>query len=175
MKKISVIIIILSAVLFGGCSVQTEMNPVIFIERLSEKIGGNIFENNEIVYEDNKCICFINDEFNTEYVLEFILDESDNIKKISLACNETDKAGNFINYIKDIIGVYSPDENIEEIIGNLTENGKMKPSFSYYETQWYSWSSYSDENGLYFSVSNKKLSEPITAQYSLKPNDKSGY
>ena len=71
--------------------------------------------------------------------------------------------------------VFSPDANEDEIIRALTENGKLKPSYTYYETQWYYWSSHSDKNGLYFSVINKKLSEPIIVEYSLKANDKTGF
>ena len=76
--------------------------------------------------------------------------ESDDIYKISFACSVTDKAESFIKYVRDIVNVFLSNENTEMIIKELTENGKILPSYSYYETQWYSCSAHSDENGFYF-------------------------
>lgn len=175
MKKKAFIILIFSLIFFSGCSVQEKMNADLFFERLSSVTDDFDYENIDLLYEENKCICFINDRFSTDFVFEFFMNENGDINKISFACNKTDKAENFIKYLKNIISVFSSEENKDEIIRSLTENGKIKPSYTYYETQWYYWSSYSDENGLYFSVINKKLSEPITVEYSLKPNDKTGF
>lgn len=146
------------------------MNPDIFFERL-------LSENNDLkavdtIYDNEKSIYYLKNDKLIDYIFEIGLNNSGDINKISFACNKTDKAEDFIKYMGDIISVYSSDENRDEIIMELTENGRLKPFYSYYETQWYFWSSYSDENGLFFSVINKKLSEHTTAQYSLKQNDR---
>ncbi len=175
MKKYNLLLIIFSLILFCGCSVQEKMNADLFLERLSYKSVDFDYESIDLNYNENDCVCFMKDKFSYDYVFDFCMNKHGDINKIGFACSKTDKAGDFIKYIGDIISVYSPEENPDDIIHALTENGKMKKSYNYYETQWYYWSSFSDENGLYFSVTNKKLSEPITAEYSLKPNDKTAY
>ena len=172
MKKYTVIILMLSFVLMCGCSVQEKMNSDLFFERLSALNNEFDYENIEIIYDDKNCVCFAKDKNSIDYIFEFGTNDTDDINKISFACNKTDKAENFVKYIGDIISVYAPKENKVEIIYALTENGKIKPSYTYYETQWYYWSAFSDKNGLYFSVINKKISQPLSVQYSLKPNDK---
>ncbi len=173
--KIKLFIIFLSVLLFfNSCSVQENMSPGIFFDRLIEKTDEFDFENSEQFLENSDYICFVNDSIGTEHVFELSLTDNGDINKISLACNKTDKAENFINHIINIIGVYAPKENINEIIGSLTENGKIPLGLTYYETQWHSWSTYSDKNGLFFSVTNKKLTVQSEVEFSLKPNDKSG-
>ena len=157
MKKIIILLISLSFIM-NACSVQERMSPEIFFERLSEISDEYLLDDKECFYEDMKCVYFLKD-----------------IYKISFACDETDKAEKFIEYIKDIITAYSPQENADEVVKSLTVNGKPDKGFSYYETKWYSWTVYSDENGVFFSVTNNKVNEKTTAEYSLKPNDKSGF
>ena len=173
MRKFCVLLFMM--IFLCGCSIQEKMNPDLFFERLSLITDDFDYENADMIYDKNNCICYIKDLNSTEYVFEFCINEFCEINKISFACNNTDKAENYIKYIKDIISVYSPKENSNEIMNEITENGKIKPSYTYYESQWYYWSSYNDKNGLYFSVINKKLSEPVTVLYSLKPNDKTGF
>ena len=159
----------------NACSVQERMNPEIFFERLFGISDEYMTESKEIYYENGKCICFINDIYGSELVYEFSLSDNKDIYKISFACNEADKAEKNIIYVKDIISVYAPQENADEIVESLTENGKPHKGFSYYDTQWYSWAVYFDENGFFFSVTNNKIIEKTTVEYSLKPNDKSGF
>lgn len=174
MKKI-IILLMLFVFIMTACSVQEKMSPEIFFERLSGKSDEYLFDDKELFYEDIKCVCFIKDIYGSELVYEFALNDKKDIYKISFACNEADKAEKIIVYIKDIITVYAPQENADEVVRSLTENGKPDKGFSYYETQWYSWAVYSDENGVFFSVTNNKVVEKTTAEYSLKPNDKSGF
>ena len=157
MKK-RIAFIILLILLLNGCSVNEKMNSDIFFERLSAIDEDFDYENSYIIRDGSDCLCFIKDKYSDEYILSFSVNESDDIYKISFACSVTDKAENFIKYIRDIINVFSSNENTEMIIKELTENGKILPSYSYYETQWYSCSVHSDENGFYFSVINKKIS-----------------
>lgn len=172
MKKSILFLVFFCLVFLNACSVQEKMSPEIFLERLSEKSESFNCESAEILYDETGCICFIEDVYGSEYVLNFVLSEAGYINKISFVCDKKDKAENYILCLKEIITVYSPDESTEDIIRELTANGKMKQGFSYYETQWYLWSSYADENGLFVSVINKKLTEITTAELSLKPNDK---
>lgn len=175
MRKIYLISLVFVLFLLCGCSVQEKMNADMFFKRLSSQTADFDYENIEVFYEEKRCVCFIKDKYTSDFVFEFTANDIGDINKISFACNETDKAEDFVKYVKDIISVYSPDENTDEIISALTDNGKIISDYTYYETQWYYWSSFSDKNGLYFSVINKKLSEPVTVLYSLKPNDKTGF
>lgn len=170
-KKIFVLSFV-ALIFFNSCSVQENMSCKIFFERFAKQTDDFDFKNSEQFLENNNYICFANDKSGDEYVFELLLNESGDINKISLACNKTDKAENFINYIKQIIFVYAPKENADEIVASLTENGKIPNKITYHETQWHSWCSYSDEKGMYFSVTNKKLVEQTTVEFSLKPNDK---
>ncbi len=173
MRKQILCIILLFVTFLNACSVQEKMNSEIFFERLS--IINNCLNITDIINDNEKCIYYVNDDKSVDYIFEFYNDNIGDINKISFACNRKDKAEDFIKYMCDIIFVYSPNENKDEIISELTENGKLKPKYTYYDTKWYIWSSFSDENGLYFSVVNKKLSEETIAKYSLKQNDRNEF
>ncbi|MBR3781566.1 MAG: hypothetical protein IKK63_10250 [Clostridia bacterium] len=173
MKRIVILIIFL--LVLCSCSVQEKMSTEIFTERFSEASEMFDFEDCEKIYGENSNIVIINDKYGTEYVFEFFTDENNNINKISFACTQTDKAENFVVCLREIIDTYSPDENADDVIMSLTENGKIRNKFTYYETQWYSYASYSDMNGMCFFVKNKKFIVPSTVEFSLKPNDKSGF
>lgn len=175
MKKILVLFAVFSLLFLSACSVQKNMSPEIFLKRLSENSESFDSGSAEILYDDGGCVCFIKDIYGTEYVFRFDLSDAGDINKISFACNKKDKAENYILCLKEIICIYASDESPDEIIKELTENGKIKQGFSDYETHWYFWSSYADENGFFTSVINKKLVEITTAELTLKPNDKSGF
>lgn len=151
------------------------MSPEIFFGRLSEQTDVFDFKNSEIFYENSDYVCFVKDKIGTDHVFELSITDEGDINKISLACSNTDKAENFISYIREVINVYSPKENADEIIVSLTESGKIKTELNYYDTQWYSWCIYADKNGLYFSVTNKKFAVQSETALTLKPNDKSGF
>ena len=172
MKKVVIIIALFCMAFLSSCTVQDKMSPEIFIDRLSARSEIFNCESAEFLYDDTDCVCFTDDIYGTEYVFNFGISDKGYINKISFACNEKDKAENYILCLKDVIAVYSPDESSENVINELTTNGKMKEGFSYYTTQWYLWSSYADDNGLFVSVTNKKIKETETAELSLKPNDK---
>ncbi len=175
MNKKIILLSFVVLLLFSSCSVQEKMSPEIFFKRLSKQTDMFDFENSEQFLEKTDYICFVKDYTGTEHVFELSVTDSGDINKISLACNVTDKAENFISVIEQIIIVYSPEESTDEIINSLTENGKISNKMTYHETQWHSWCIYADENGQYFSVTNKKLTEQSEIELSLKPNDKSGF
>ncbi len=174
MKKITLIVV---AFIFmcTGCSVQEKMSYQIFFDRMSEHTDAFDFENSECIFEESECVCFVKDNKGIEYLFCLSLNKFSDAEKIGLSCNDTEKAEDFIVYIKNIISVYAPEENQEEIIDSITENGKMKNGIVFYETKWYSYCSHSDDDGLYFSVTNKKLVPQSSVEFSLKANDKSGY
>ena len=78
MKKCFFIFLNVIVCLFGGCSVQEKMNSDIFFERLT--LYTDELEIDEMVYEDNKVICYTDD-----YIFEFSVNDSDDINKISFA------------------------------------------------------------------------------------------
>ena len=170
MKK--ALFLLFAFIFLSGCSVQKSMNPRIFLERLSDKTDSFVLENTDIFADKSGYICFVKDKNAKDFLFEFSVDKSENIKKISFSCIETEKAEDFVEYVKNIISVYSSTENADEIIMNLTENGKLKQGINYFENQWYLYCTNADKNGLFFSVTNKEMSEKTTVLYSLKPNDR---
>lgn len=174
MKKILLITAVF-LFLLTGCSVQEKMNSSVFFDRMSEQTDAFDFLNSECFIDDSEYICFVKDKRGTEYLFCLSANKSGDIEKIGFSCNETEKAEVFIDYVKNIISVYAPDENREEIIGLLAENGKMKNGITFHQTKWYEYCLHSDTNGLYFSVTNKKLVPSSDVEFSLKVNDKSGF
>ncbi len=171
MKRFSLVLLIV-IILFGGCSVQKKMSPDIFLERLSKKSDFFIFDETESFVENSNFVCYLKNENNISYVFEFLVNDLGDVKKISLSCDKTEKTENFICNMKDIVSVYSPEENSEELIKNLSEDGNMKEGLNYFENQWYLYCTNVNENGLFFSVTNKKLFPQTSVDFSLKPNDK---
>ncbi len=170
MKKFVFLLIIL--ITLSGCSVQKTMNAKIFMDRLSEVNDFLIIENPEILTDESASFCFVTSKNGTDFLFEFLENDNGNIKKISFSCIKTEKAEDFVLYVRDIISVYSPNENTDEIIMNLTENGKIKQGINYFENQWYLYCANADENGLFFSVTNKELFPQSSVEFSLKPNDR---
>lgn len=159
-------------IFLAGCSVQKTMNSRIFLERLSAANDSLNIEKPEIFSDDSAILYFVNDNKGTEFLFEFSVDDAENIKKIGFSCGETEKAENFVEYIRDVVSVYSPEEDADEVIMNLTKNGKLKKGINYFENQWYMYCSNADENGLFFSVTNKEMMPQSTVEFSLKPNDR---
>ena len=174
MKKVGSIVT-LFIFLFTGCSVQEKMNYHIFFERMSEHTDGFDFQNSECYVEGDECICFIKDKNGTDYLFCLFLNKLGDAEKIGFSCNDTEKAEDFIVYIRNIISVYAPEENRDDIINSLTENGKIKNDIIFYETKRYEYCLYSDTEGFYFSVTNKKLVPSSSIEFSLKVNDKTGF
>lgn len=159
-------------IFFSGCSVQAKMSPQILINRLSDKCESFYFENAESFIDNTDFIYYVKTKNSIDYIFIISVNQSGDVKKISLSCSNTEKAENLICNIRDIVSVYSPDQNSDEIIKNLTISGKLKKGMNCHENQWYLYCVSDDENGMYFSVTNKKLFPRTSVEYSLKPNDK---
>lgn len=167
MKKTAILMIII-CLLFNSCSVQENVNPQILIERII-KSDENVVVHNSF-YDEESFVCYVKHK-NSDFIFKFETDENENVKKINLACLDTDKVNDFIDFVQTVIGVYSPDDNRAEISENLFDERKMNDECLYYESQWHSYSAVLSEKGLYFSVSSKKLMPESEIEFSLKPND----
>lgn len=169
MKRIILSVISLSFIFFSACSVQETMSPQIFINRLS-KINQELdFESAEHFMDGNKFCFFIKNKNSTNFLIEITVNENGHSEKISVACSNADKIGDFINCVESVIKTYAPDDDISEIISKLNIN---RNKLVYQESQWHSYSALINENGIYFSISNKKLIPSSKAELSLKPNDR---
>lgn len=159
-------IIFVLVFLLTSCTVQDAVNIDLFIERLSEKYPVYNAGSDKMFFENNKCVLFTKDENGINYSLELTSDLQGNLYKISLACIETDKADLILNFAKNLVSVYAPTENRNAVISNLRKD-KL---FSFYETDWYSYAFSETENGLFFSVENKRFTSEDVSVLTLKNN-----
>lgn len=171
MKKALLITNFFLIILLTACSVQEKVSPDIFVERLSEESDAFVFDKDNSFIQNGSYIFFAKYENILEIVLKAETDTQGNVKKISLACTQTDKADKFISCIKSVIETYSPEDDSNEIILSLFKNKQPDDKNRYYETQWHSYSAVLSENGFFFSVKNKKLIEESSVEFSLKEND----
>lgn len=151
-----------------ACSVQENMSPELFFERLQKYDNSISIENS--FYEDKSYVCFAL-YHNADIVFDILSDDSNNAKKINLACSDTDKINEFIDCTESVIKIYAPDDNPQEVVENLFDNKTANNEFIYYNTQWHTYSAVLSDNGLYFSVSSKKLMPESEVEFSLKQND----
>jgi hypothetical protein len=144
------------------------MSPELFFKRF-EKYDSNLSISNSF-YENNSFICY-SLYHNAEIIFDISTDGKNNSIKINLACTDTDKVNEFVDCCESVIRIYSPDDNVQDIIDNLFEYKKINNEFRYYDTRWHTYSSTLSDNGMYFSVSNKKLMPESEVEFSLKQND----
>lgn len=166
MKRILPLLIAFT-LFFSSCTVQETVNPDLFISRFAETFPEYLIENENIFYEGNKSVCFVNDASGNRFAVEMTADSLERLQKISLACADADKDGELISFAMKIISVYAPDEDANSVLENLS-NGKY---FSYHETLWYIYAFSKTENGLFFSVENKRFAPEKEPNLTLKENE----
>lgn len=165
MKIKLILLFFVLTVILCSCTVQEKMNPIIFTERFSELMNDEIII--EESFSDNgRYIIFFSNISGEKYVCELSTDNSDNIKKICLASNNTSKAESFEYFFEKILKVYAPNENVTEIIPNLFKN-----KWNYHSSQWYRYTGVVSDEGLFASIENIKLSTESDAQLTLKQSD----
>ena len=164
MKKRMIFFAFLPIIVFSSCTRQENMNTDIFLKRLFETEEFSAVKEEKFNINGNDYVYF--NHSGTNFVCEIKSDESENIKKICLAGNETDKAEIMKNYCRMIINVYAPQENAEEILSNLF-NG----TWDYHDTVWFRYSSVKSDYGLFFSIENRRYSTETDAELTLKQND----
>ena len=168
MKRI--ICAVAALVFLAACSVQENMSPQIFIERL-QKNDSRFAVDTDNSFVDGGFVYFVNYDNGLELVFEISTDEQGNSDKISLACIQTDKADEFIVCAEKTVEVYAPDDSADEVIKSLFSGRELNGEYVYYETLWHSYSAVLSENGLYFSALSKKLMPNSEVEFSLKQND----
>lgn len=166
MKKIIISVILMLSL--AACSVQENMSSELFFERF-QKYDNNISINSSF-YQEESYVCF-SLYHNAEIIFEIKTDSNNNAVKINLACSETDKINEFTDCAESVIRIYSPNDTSQDIIENLFYPEKVNNEFRYFNTQWHTYSAVVSDNGLFFSVSNKKLMPENKVEFSLKQND----
>ncbi len=164
--KIKISVMLLCMIfLFCSCTVQEKMNPMLFIQRFTDT-SGNEFSIEESFDDNGRYIIFFCDKNGEKYACELQTDSFGNIKKICLAGNNTSKAEPFEYLFKNVLDVYAPNENPDEIIPDLFKN-----KWNYHSTQWYDYSCIVSDEGIFASIENKKLATESDARLTLKQSD----
>lgn len=163
MKK-SFCLILIMLLLLSSCTIQKDVNIDLFIERFCNKYPQYIVEYDKISYEKDRCILFISNDSGITFTVELTSDLQEKVKKISITCIETDKTELLRDFVKDIIFIYDYDEDADSVISNLFTD----KNFSFYETDWYLYAFIKTENGIYFSVENKKYSPAKEYELTIK-------
>ncbi|MEE1011959.1 MAG: hypothetical protein U0L11_08005 [Acutalibacteraceae bacterium] len=166
MKRIILSVLLIFSL--TACSLQQNMNSELFFKRFI-KYDNSISVNNSF-YDNNSFVCYAL-YHNADVIFTISEDKDQNIKKINLTCSNTDKINEFADCSESIIKIYAPDDNSKIITENLFKTENINNEFIYYDTQWYTYSTFLSDDGLYFSVSGKKLSPESKVELSLKQND----
>lgn len=165
-NKIKIFAVVITVIfMFSACTVQEKMNPMIFTERITKLMNEEI-SIGESFSKNGRYIIFFSDKSGNNYICELLTDNSENIKKVCLASNNTSKAESFKYLFERIIMIYAPSENSAEIISNL-----FNKKWNYHTTQWYSYSGIISDEGLFASIENKMLSTQSDAELTLKQSD----
>lgn len=172
MKKSVILVLLISMLMFTSCSVQETMSPQIFFERLSQTDSQLCFDSSEQFYEGNEFVCFVSDLNSNNYAFQISVNDNGDCEKITLACNKTDRASDFISCVKSVVQTYSPDDDADDVLEQLYPNAEIKAEYVYHDTQWHKYSAAASDEGFCFSVSSKKLITENEVELSLKPNDK---
>lgn len=165
MKKLFMIVV-LTVLFLSSCTLQQEVNPDLFMSRLSESYPEISVESENAFYEESKCVVFVNSS-GMRYATEMTTDNNERVQKISIACAKTDNADKFISFAEKITAVYAPDEDF----GSVSEMLFGGERYSYHETQWYYYAFSQNETGFFFSIENKKLAPQKEIELTLKEND----
>jgi len=164
MKRIFALIILIF--MLTSCTVQPEMSPELFVERLLEGNETLTADKENSFYSGEEFICFISNNGKENYVLKVSSDERSNANKICLVSDNIKNKQSFVSVAKSIIKVFACEDESEKILTALfSENAE---NFRFYETHRFSYSAYSDSDYAFFSAENKTLSQQDEIGLTLK-------
>ncbi len=166
MKKLTVTALAF-VVLLSGCTVQTALNPSMFIERFEEKYPEYNLDSDNAFYENDKFVLFAENPSGRRFVIEMAVDSAGRVQKISLACVETDKAYEFYLFAECVADVFAPEEDFSAA-AKIIFGGK---DYSYYETQKYYYCFSQNETGFCFTVEDKRYAPEKSEGLTLKENE----
>lgn len=165
MKKI-IILMIAVTLLMTSCTSQKNMNPMLFFEKFKSDYPEFIINDEGLYCDDSSFICFLSDKNNHNYVIKIYCDSFNNIKKVCLACDNASKAADIRYVTEAIIKTYAPDESYNEVMNKILIGER-----DYFRTQWYRYSSVINNETVFFSVENIKMSTESDAELTLRPDD----
>ena len=166
MKKV-VFVVIALLFLLSACSTQAEVNPDLFVSRFAQTYPEFKVNAEQMFYENDKCVVFIDNSAGRRFAAEMTVDEADRVQKISLACAETDRAEELYFLAECVTKLYAPQENLETALNALFGD----ENYTYYESQWFNYCFSKTETGLFFSIENKRLAPTKAEQLTLKENE----
>ena len=166
MKK-AIFVVVAMLFLLTACSTQTEVNPDLFVSRFMQAYPEFNVNAEQMFYENDKCVVFVDNSAGVRFVAEMTVDEADRVQKISLACAETDRVEELYFLAECVAKLYAPQEDFETIAKELF----CEKNYSYYESQWYYYCFSKTETGLFFSIENKYLAPTKTEGLTLKENE----
>ena len=155
MKKVVFCLIIIT--LLSSCSVQPNLNDELFFERYNKKYTQLSVD--KCIAEENKFFYFLDNG----YLIETEHNDNGDIIKISVSGQNNNDINGFVEFVKTILEIYSPEVDYDISIMFDGENG-----FFDEEIQWYSYLSVIDNNKLFFSVNNKRLNPQKPPELTLK-------
>ncbi len=148
----------------SSCSVQKNISPQIFTQRITEKSTDFIIENQAFYYKDDYIV--FADYKGFDVVIKLKTDENNNICKLCLSIVENIKTEELEDLISIIIDVYTPDEQKDIILNEL-----HKEASNYYQGKEHIYSLINDKN-IYFEVIDIPLSGYTYPELTLKSNDR---
>ena len=169
MKKTAITFALFIILILSGCSVQERVSPLILIDRLTEQSSEIIFDPQYSYFEGNSFIGFINYKNINNVVIKIHTADGNSVKKISVYSSADNKV---FELIKLLIDIYSPKEDCENILKELTDNTE---SFRYSFGKEYSYSLAVTDDSIYFEAFNNNLSEFTIPDLTLKANDRINY
>lgn len=167
---------VLLSLLFGGCTVQDEMNAEIFAERFCLS-GGYTPVRNEMIFTADKALYYTKSESGTTVLLGMQTTNNENVTSVcasvdfTLSNSRQQAYSDFTRAVESCVCIYAPGDFAEyKLIEKelLLEKGLAGDVTEYHDTQWYRYSLVVTEGSAYFSVESKRAVPDTGVEYSLK-------
>lgn len=163
MKKIVALILVI--ITLSSCTVQENMSPAAFVERLEEADDSVAADTENAFLAKGEYICRLSYGDADGFLLKISADSHSYTSKICLVYSGSDGQEDFVGCCKSITGIYALSEDVDTVASELF--GK-KEGFVFYESKKYLYSFCMSEESTFFSVENKILSQATTPELTLR-------
>ena len=163
MKKIVALILVI--ITLSSCTVQENMSPAAFIERLEEADDSVAADTENAFFAQGEYICRLSYGVADGFLLKISADSHSYTSKICLVYSGSDGQEDFVGCCKSITEIYAPSEDVDTVASELF--GK-KEGFAFYESERYLYAYYDNEENIYFCIENRMLSEKTEAELTLR-------
>lgn len=162
MKKAAILPLLLVFILCG-CSVQERIIPEVLLERLSKNDCGFEFDASDGFYSEGKYYCFANEK---DVLLSASCDENNIIYELSVYSPAVEYG--IEKLFIDAAGCFS-GEDIQSVFTELKKSASEFPAER--ETKGFVYTYFKSENGLFFSVRNKRIKQIPQPELTLRENE----